>query len=178
MLPRSFSTFRSLNELHLGLMFTLHIPNGIRFPNLKKLVFSDVTFSNENSVQQLFSGCPILQELDLCNCYWKNIEHVNVAISTLRKLTIKCDDFSVNYDHDMTLTIDAVNLLSLTCDCNPTIELIPVNLTSIIDALIDIGYDDDNIPTYDVVDCSYDLLSGIGSVKFLDLHHDTLEVYV
>ncbi|XP_058733719.1 F-box protein At4g22280-like [Vicia villosa] len=174
-LPRSFSTFQSLSELHLGLMFTLHIPSGIRFPNLKKLVVSDVTFSNENSVQQLFSGCPILQELDLCNCYWKSIEHINVAISTLGKLTIEFDDFSVNYDHDMTLTIDAENLLSLTCDCNPAIEIIPVNLTSIVDALIDIGYDNDDTPTYDVADCSYDLLSGLGSVKFLYVHHDTLE---
>lgn len=79
-LPPSFSAFESLNELHLGLMFTLHIPSGIRFPNMKKLVVSEVTFSNENSVQQLFFRCSILQELDLCNCYWKNIEHINVAI--------------------------------------------------------------------------------------------------
>ncbi|KAI5387580.1 hypothetical protein KIW84_073614 [Lathyrus oleraceus] len=75
----------------------------------------------------------------------------------------------------MTLTIDAVNLLSLTCYCNPTIEFIPVNLTSNVDALIDLGYDDTHIEPYDAAQCSYDLLIGLGSVKFLELHHDTLE---
>ena len=109
-----------MNELHLGLKFTLNIPSGIHFPSLKKLVVSDDTFANENSIQQLFSGCPVLQELEFCDCYyWENIKQISVEISTLRKLTI-----SVDYDHDMTFKIDVVNLLSLSCTCSPTVEFI------------------------------------------------------
>jgi len=88
-LPHSFSAFESLNKLCLGLRFTLHIPSGICFPSLKKLVVSDVMFANEKSVQRLFSGCPVLQELELYDCYWKNIKQISVAISTLRKLRTK-----------------------------------------------------------------------------------------
>jgi hypothetical protein len=44
MLPHSLSAFASLNELWLGLKFTLHIPRGICFPTLKKLVVSNFTF--------------------------------------------------------------------------------------------------------------------------------------
>jgi hypothetical protein len=117
MLPNSLSAFASLNELWLGLKFTLHIPSGICFPSLKKLVVSNVTFANGNSVQQL--------------CYWKNIEEINVAISTLRNLRIRSNSRCVEYDHDMTLKIDVVNLLSLYCICIPTIEFVLVNLTSL-----------------------------------------------
>jgi hypothetical protein len=174
-LPHSFSAFESLSELCLGLTFTLHIPTGICFPSLKKLDVSDVTFANEDSVQQLFSGCPILQELELYNCDWKNIQQINVAISTLRKLRIAFDILCVDYDHDMTVKIDAVNLISLKCTCNPTIEFIPVNLTSLVDACINLGYVYPHSEPY-AAQCVIELLRGLSSVKSLKIFNNTLEV--
>ncbi|XP_024636441.1 putative F-box protein At1g58310 [Medicago truncatula] len=142
MLPHSFSAFESLNELCLGLMFTLHIPS----------------------------------ELEWYNCYWENIKQISVAISTLRKLRIKFEHFSVRYDHDMKLQIDAVNLLSLSCRCNPTIEFIPVNLTSVVDASIDLG---GLFPPYDLyaAQCVVELLSGLSNVKSLKLSAATLQCF-
>jgi len=174
-LPHSFSAFESLNELWLGLKFDLHITSGICFPGLKKLVVSNVNFANENSVQQLFSGCPVLQELTLCGCYWENIMHINVAISTLRKLRIRFDSLCLDYEHDMTVKIDAVNLLSLSCTCHPTIEFIPVNLTSLVDATIDLGYLSEHSEPY-AAQCAMQLVSGLGNVKSLTLYNNTLEV--
>jgi len=104
-LPHSFSSFESLTKLCLGLKFTLHIPNGIRFPSLKKLVVSEVTFADEMSVQQLFSGCLVLQELTIYDCDWENLERITVSISTLKELTIDFDYYSVDYDHHMKLMI-------------------------------------------------------------------------
>ncbi|KAK2458218.1 hypothetical protein QL285_005403 [Trifolium repens] len=173
-LPHSFSAFESLSELCLGLTFTLHIPTGICFPSLKKLDVSDVTFANEDSVQQLFSGCPILQELELYNCDWKNIQQINVAISTLRKLRIAFDILCVDYDHDMTVKIDAVNLISLKCTCNPTIEFIPVNLTSLVDACIHLGYVYPHSEPY-AAQCVIELLRGLSSVKSLKIFNNSLE---
>jgi hypothetical protein len=175
-LPSCFSAFESLNELCLGLKFTLSIPSDICFPSLKKLVVSDVTFANEKSVQQLFSGCPVLQELNLRNCYWENIEEISVAISTLRKLTIYFDDLCVNYDHDMTVRIDAVNLLSLSCTCLAAIAFIPVNLTSIVDAHVDLQNESSLVDGLYVVHCIFELLSGLSNVKSLNITNDTLEV--
>ncbi|XP_058730483.1 F-box/LRR-repeat protein At4g14103-like [Vicia villosa] len=173
-LPHSFSTFGSLNELWLGLQFTLHIPSGIRFPNLKRLTVSNVTFANEKSVQQLFSGCTILQDLNLDGCYWKNLMHISIAIPTLKQLSIHFDFFSVDFDHDMTLKIDAVNLLSLRCSCNPIIEFIPVNLTSLVDAYLDIGHIYVPNKPY-AAQCAIQLFSGLSSVKSLELFYETLE---
>ncbi|GAU44448.1 hypothetical protein TSUD_93020 [Trifolium subterraneum] len=145
-----------------GLKFTLHIPSGICFPSLKKLDVSDVIFANENSVQQLFSGCPVLQELELYNCDWKNIQQINVAISTLRMLRIRF------------VKIDAVNLISLCCTCNSTIEFIPVNLTSLVAAYIDLGYHYPYSEPY-AARCLIKLLRGLGSVKSLKIYNNTLE---
>jgi hypothetical protein len=175
-LPHCFSAFESLNELHLQLHFTLCIPSDICFPSLKKLKVSEVTFANEQSVQQLFSGCPVLQELNLHNCYWENIELINVAISTLRKLIIYFDVICVEYDHNMTVKIDAVNLLSLSCTCLAAIEFIPVNLTSIVDAYVDLqGQYPFGHELY-VAHCIFELLSGLSSVKSLNITNETLEV--
>ncbi|KAL2476448.1 F-box/RNI-like/fbd-like domains-containing protein [Abeliophyllum distichum] len=47
------------------------------------LHLSLVTFVNQNSTQQLFSSCPLLQELALVDCRWENIKHINISIPTL-----------------------------------------------------------------------------------------------
>ncbi|XP_045788788.1 putative F-box/FBD/LRR-repeat protein At1g66290 isoform X2 [Trifolium pratense] len=178
-LPHCFSAFESLNELCLGLKFTLCIPSDICFPSLKKLVVSDVTFANEESVQQLFSGCPVLQELTLYNCYWENIEQISVAISTLRKLTIYFDLCCVDDEDDyMTVMIDAVNLLSLSCTCHAAIRFIPVNLTSIVDAHVHLEDDSQLVPVLYVAHCIFELLSGLNNVKSLDITNDTLECLI
>jgi hypothetical protein len=175
-LPHCFSAFESLNELCVGLKFTLCIPGDICFPSLKKLVVSDVTFANEKSVQQLFSGCPVLQDLTLHNCYWENIEEISVAISTLMNLTIYFDSHCVEYDHDMTVRIDAVNLLSLSCTCLAAIEFIPVNLTSVVDAYVDLENESILGNELYVVHCIFELLSGLSNIKSLNISNDTLEV--
>jgi hypothetical protein len=175
-LPHCFSAFESLNELCVGLKFTLCIPGDICFPSLKKLVVSDVTFANEKSVQQLFSGCPVLQDLTLHNCYWENIEEISVAISTLMNLTIYFDSHCVEYDHDMTVRIDAVNLLSLSCTCLAAIEFIPVNLTSVVDAYVDLENESILGNELYVVHCIFELLSGLSNIKSLNISNETLEV--
>jgi len=161
-------------SLCLGLKFTLHIPNGIRFPSLKKLVVSEVTFADEMSVQQLFSGCPVLQELTIYDCDWENLERITVSISTLKELTIDFDYYSVDYDHHMKLMIDAVNLLLLSCTCSQSIDIIPVNLTSVVDASIDFEYHPICEPY--AAHCVFQLLSGLSSVQSLTLYNNTLEV--
>lgn len=100
--------------------------------------------------------------------------HINVAISTLRKLRIRFDSLCIDYDHDMTVKIDAANLLSLSCTCHPTIEFIPANLTSLVDATIDHGYLSEHSEPY-AAQCAMQLLSGLGNVKSLTLYNNTLE---
>ena len=54
-------TSKSLSKLQLYMDCVLKVPSSICFSALKTLHISD-TFLDDQSCQQLFSGCPVLQE--------------------------------------------------------------------------------------------------------------------
>ncbi|RHN44745.1 putative F-box domain, leucine-rich repeat domain, L domain-containing protein [Medicago truncatula] len=177
-LPNRFTASYALNKLHLEFPCTLHIPSGICFPGLKTLVVSNVIFGNEKSVERLFLGCPVLQELTLDNCYWMNTRDIHFAISTLRKLTIYSDHCYLDYNNHSdkcTITIDVENLLSLCCTSNPEVEFFLVKPTSIVDAYIHLGCFNPK-ETQVSGQRAIELLSGLSSVKSLKLSEDFLQV--
>lgn len=176
-LPLSFLAFESLNTLDLGLKLTLHIPSAICFSSLKRLVLSYVIFENENSIQRLLSGCPVLEELVWCNCHFKNVKQINVAISTLRTLNVHFDSSFCDLFDNCIVKIDAANLLTLRCRTNPAIQFIPINLTSVVNACVDLEYYYPQGELY-AGNCAIKLLSGISSVKSLQLSNDTLECLI
>ncbi|KAI5387609.1 hypothetical protein KIW84_073628 [Lathyrus oleraceus] len=173
-LPQSFSTCASFNNLYLQLECVLNVPSCICFSNLKMLNISSVTFSNDNSLQKLLSGCVVLQELIMFGCGWNNIKQVNIAMSTLRKLSM---DFNYPTDDELfgsKIEIDAVNLLSFTCSGFLTVEVSLVNLASIVDAYIDLQiYFPLNQPY--IAAHEIKLLTGLHHVKSLRLSNDTLQ---
>ncbi|CAL5212875.1 unnamed protein product [Lathyrus oleraceus] len=173
-LPQRFSTCASFNNLHLQLECVLNVPSCICFSNLKMLNISSVTFSNDNSLQKLLSGCVVLQELIMFGCGWNNIKQVNIAMSTLRKLSM---DFNYPTDDELfgsKIEIDAVNLLSFTCSGFLTVEVSLVNLASIVDAYIDLQiYFPLNQPY--IAAHEIKLLTGLHHVKSLRLSNDTLQ---
>jgi hypothetical protein len=175
--PNRFTASYTLSKLHLEFPRTLYIPSGISFPGLKTLVVSKVYFGKEKSVEQLFLGCPVLQELTLDNCYWRNLKNIHIAISTLRKLTVYSNHWYQDYNvlDKCTITIDVVNLLSLCCTSNPEVEFFLVKPTSIVNANIDLGcyYFPDRRYSGQ---CAIELLSGLGSVKSLSLSDNFLRV--
>jgi hypothetical protein len=176
-LPNCFSASKSLNKLVLQLGFLLYIPDGICFSTLKILNLSYVRFGNEKSVQQLFSGCPVLEELTLYKCVWEHINHITISISSLRTLTIHSDSSCLDYDHYdcCTVTIHAVNIVSLTCTSTPTLKFVLVNPISIIDANIGLEFDYPQSEIY-AANCVFELLSRLSGVKSLTLTSDTFQV--
>ena len=166
-----------MNKLRLDLDLTLYIHSGVCFPSLKTLVLSEVAFVNEQSVERLFSGCPVLQELSLLDCYWENIKQINVAISTLTTLTIYLGPDRQDSEENFIVIIDAVNLLSLSCLSNPNVKFIIVNPIFIVDAHVDhYVYNDDPEDGLDCAHSAIGLLSVLSSVKSLNLTSDTLKV--
>jgi hypothetical protein len=176
-LPNSFSASKSLNKLYIEFGFLDVIPDGICFPSLKTLYISHLTFTNEKSAQRLLSGCPVLQELTLNKCYWVNIKHISVSISTLRKLTVHFKSSCLDRNRCI-VKIDAVNLLSLSYTSNPTINCFLVNSTSIVDAYIDLGffYAQTQRQLLNVSVFAFDLLSLLRSVEYLRLSDETIQV--
>ncbi|KAL7249978.1 hypothetical protein ACSBR1_012063 [Camellia fascicularis] len=88
-LPCCLFTCDSLVVLKLFMDCPFKPPIFIRFSNLKTLRLSAVTFSDDDSTQQLFSGYPVLQELELLYCGLKNLKTITISIPTLKRLTIE-----------------------------------------------------------------------------------------
>ncbi|XP_054793231.1 uncharacterized protein LOC129298809 [Prosopis cineraria] len=86
------------------------------------------------------SSCPVLRELTLYECDW-NIEKVTMKIPTLTTLIIEDDGHGSSDKPSLIceVAIDSVDLASLSCiDYNRWVELVPINLTSLVEASIDI----------------------------------------
>jgi hypothetical protein len=68
--------------------YILKLPTTICFSNLKILTVEYVTFPNEYLTQQLFSGLPVLEELELKNCSWGGLKFVSISAPKLHSLSI------------------------------------------------------------------------------------------
>ena len=172
LLHSSLFTSKSLSKLQLYMDCVLKVPSSICFSALKMLHIS-VTFLDDQSCQQLFSGCPVLQELVLYSCVYKNIKSVIISIPTLRRLTIyECplapDDFL-----KCEIKIYATNLISLSCQTYLTVDLSFCNLSSLVDAFVDVTNRNDYLQA---AYRALKLLAGIQGVKSLRISNETLFV--
>jgi len=176
-LPNCVSAFPSLNKLFLQLGSLLYVRDGICFSSLKKLNLSYIRFVDEKSVQQLFSGCPVLEELILYNCIWQYINEMAIEISTLRTLTIHSNSSCLDYDHYdcCTVKINAPNISSLSCTSTPTIKFVLVNPISIVDANIGLEFDYPQSEQY-AAQCVFELLSALKGVRSLTMTSHTFQV--
>lgn len=176
-LPYGLSAYESLNYLCLEVGCVLSIPSGIHFPSLKTLKLSCIIFSSARSVQQLFSGCPVLQHMTLYNIDWKNVKRVGVTMSSLKTLTVYYDLFGPDAMLTCTIKIDAVNLVTFSITSYLTVQFVLVNLDSLVDAHVDfVSFD----PFLQQIagPRTINLLRGFGNMKTLRLSNDTVEVCV
>ena len=72
-LPFSFVNCRTLTSLTIHMDGILEFPSPVCLSNLKKLELNDIEFLDEHSTQNLFSGCPLLEDLTLERCSWEHV---------------------------------------------------------------------------------------------------------
>ncbi|KAI3925540.1 hypothetical protein MKW92_047967 [Papaver armeniacum] len=151
----------------------LHLPQKILFPRLKILQLSEISFSDEEFTQQLFSGCPVLEELSLKYCAWKDLDFVS---STLKELTlVGClnrSDFKS--DFPVITKIDAPNLMSLKIDDNLENTLVVHSFPSLVEADIRLAHtmDDEGM---DVVLKFLNKLSNVNRLRVTGYIFEDLE---
>ncbi|KAI8558068.1 hypothetical protein RHMOL_Rhmol04G0059700 [Rhododendron molle] len=139
-LPCHLFTCQSLVALKLYMNWSLKVPSLTHFSNLKTLELSHVTFSDDNSTQHLFSSCPVLQELALVKCGWKNLKTLMICIPTLKRLTIE-DEYLWMQDALSCVTkIYAANLIHLCCISSLVVDFCLYDLSSLVDASIGLYY--------------------------------------
>ncbi|XP_059438876.1 putative F-box/FBD/LRR-repeat protein At1g78760 isoform X2 [Corylus avellana] len=87
-LPRCVFTCETLTSLVLAMPCILKIPPIICFSNLKVLSIKNVTFSDDYTTQQLFSGLQVLEVLYLMECRWGCLKVLKISAPKLHSLTI------------------------------------------------------------------------------------------
>ncbi|KAI3864484.1 hypothetical protein MKX03_003305, partial [Papaver bracteatum] len=109
-IPVDLYTCESLTLLDIDLYVGQHLnlPQLISFPRLKILQLSEISVFRQPNIQQLFSNCPVLEELCLKYCL---LNHLNIISSTLKSLTFVS---SLHIMSDIKIKIDAPNLMSIT----------------------------------------------------------------
>ncbi|KAI3844327.1 hypothetical protein MKW92_044092 [Papaver armeniacum] len=149
-IPLSFFTCDSLVVLDLKYNGILKLPNTISFPRIKILRLTFIEFVNENLTGELFSNCPILEELSLYDCDFQNIKVLCIASPTLKHLSIM--DCCLLYQ---TLKLFAPNLLT-------------INFLSLVEADIQMSNDRDPARMYAPLIKLYQKLSNVNLLKTSD----------
>ncbi|KAI8558056.1 hypothetical protein RHMOL_Rhmol04G0058800 [Rhododendron molle] len=168
LLPCCLFTCESLLVLKLSMDCVLKAPSFIHFSSLKTLVFNFLTFSDDDSMQHVFSSCPVLQELALTNCGWKNIKTLTISVPTLKRLTIEDDSTGVL---SCVVKIHASNLIYLEFTSNLKVHFHLCGISSLVNASIDLPHRD---LSKQHVSRAIGVLTGICNVKRLTVSADTL----
>ncbi|XP_026451121.1 F-box/LRR-repeat protein At3g26922-like [Papaver somniferum] len=113
-LPVCLFTSESLTKLEIDFednysYCTLDLPHAISFPRLKILRISGIDFQDEVLVRQLFSSCPLLEDLCLTDCDFCHINLSSISAPKLKSFTLTGGMPMVSVG----LKIDAPNLVSI-----------------------------------------------------------------
>ncbi|KAI3885795.1 hypothetical protein MKX03_022170 [Papaver bracteatum] len=158
--PLSFFTCVSLVVLDLEYTHILNLPNTISFPRIKILRLAYITFVNENLTGELFSNCPILEELSLFQCDFEDFKVLCIMSPTLKCLSIrKCRLFH------QTLKVFAPNLLTIKYAAEMPADFVLDSFQSLVEADIEILNNQDQARIYAPLIKLYQKLSNVKLLK-------------
>ncbi|XP_074273512.1 putative F-box/LRR-repeat protein At3g58920 isoform X3 [Silene latifolia] len=100
--------------------YEIQIPLSTSLPKLKILVLEYIVFFDFESMERLFSGCELLEELTLKYCKCDIGGHAIHCSAILKKLTVKYCSFLLG-----TFEIDAPNLAYLKYRSNIGVRIVP-----------------------------------------------------
>ena len=123
-LPPSLFKCVTLTELELEIYGIPKLPPTVCFTNLKSLIIRYVTFSDEYLTQKLFSGLPILEELELEYCKWVNIKVVSISAPKLLYIGITEDTENQNDEKGCQVMISGVSLNIFYYSVNSTMNTV------------------------------------------------------
>ncbi|MBA0881553.1 hypothetical protein Goshw_000088, partial [Gossypium schwendimanii] len=120
-------------KLEFGHSFGVSVPHTVCLPNLKFLHLRHIEFSDNESVQRLFSGYHVLEELLLRHCSQKTPGNFMVCSLTLKRLIL------TSFTDCEELMINAPSLVYFEYSDFVVTHYSLLNLYSLVEARIDVG---------------------------------------
>ncbi|XP_059650271.1 F-box protein At3g62430-like [Cornus florida] len=165
-LPREVFTCTSLEVPELVGSFVLNVPTLVCLQNLKILLVEELKFSDDDSFNRLFSGCPLLEELSIKGCDFKNISVLHISAPALKSLVIS------HWSEDgYKLVLDTPNLQDLKFYDNVAKSYSVNKLNALVNA--DISLMSRGGPDTEVL---AELVEGISNAKWLHLCFYTIKL--
>ncbi|KAG7543790.1 F-box domain [Arabidopsis thaliana x Arabidopsis arenosa] len=87
-LPSSLFTCKSLVTFNLKWVALIDVPSMVYLPSLKTLELQTMSVVDEKSLQQILSGCPVLQDLSVNFFYTDNLREFTITIPSLKSLSL------------------------------------------------------------------------------------------
>ncbi|GKV34441.1 hypothetical protein SLEP1_g42816 [Rubroshorea leprosula] len=176
LLPSSLFTCETLVVLKLNISRKfdgsgLELPANVRLPSLKFLHLSEITFSNVDSWNRLFSNCPVLE--DLYFSFTGGHCKLSVFHPKLKRLTLLCVATDWLYG-GIEIVITAPSLVYLACTVNDADSIIFVNIQCLVKANIEFSRLIGNKERYTRV--ATDLMGGISNIQTLWITGFTLSI--
>ena len=177
-IDREIYNCESLVSLKLSEV-TLTKPEFVSLPSLKVLVLDWVEF-NEFAFDMLMSGCPALESFTLCRRCLDNVRVLRVVSQSLLSFNYYGSS-SKSFRDDLVVILDAPKLEKLKLSHQLTASFIIENLSSLVEADIDIEFnfcrgkkfDPDDLPKREMI---RNFLVGLSRVKTMTIAACTLEV--
>lgn len=174
-LPHCLFDCESLTTLTVEMDCILQV-HKIRLPNLWSLgSFIGYIFLMISRLK-ISSSCPILQDLSLMECVWKNIKRVAIVLPKLETLAIDYKSYGIAPQDflDCEIKIYAQRVKDFDCSGNLTINIILCNFSLLDDACISIM--PRNLREQEVGVRGFDIFEGVHNTRSLTIHHGTLKV--
>ncbi|GMJ05188.1 hypothetical protein like AT1G78750 [Hibiscus trionum] len=168
MLPTALLfTSNTLVRLKLEIPFVMAVPVHVCLPSLKTLELESIVFEDDDSVERLFSSCPILEDLSISDCDLRNITCIKISNPSLMSLTLLAlgEYDSCSYSLTFSIVIDLPNLVYFKYEGYVAKSYSVVNMPC-VRADIDISRGHDYTRERDALG---ELFQGIGNVKSLHL---------
>ncbi|KAG8366788.1 hypothetical protein BUALT_Bualt16G0004200 [Buddleja alternifolia] len=98
-LPRCLFTCKTLVDLRLH--YCGFVPDVVCLPNLKKLHLDAFQYGSDEKFQNLISGCPVLEELNIHTIIFNDLKSCIISSPTIKRLTLnlQLSDWH-SYDED------------------------------------------------------------------------------
>uniref|UniRef100_A0A2N9I8T0 F-box domain-containing protein n=1 Tax=Fagus sylvatica TaxID=28930 RepID=A0A2N9I8T0_FAGSY len=161
-LPWSLLTCKTLVVLKIHGRFMFNFPTYVCLPRLKVLHLNSVIYGDDDSMQKLFSSCPVLEDLVIKRHDWDGVGIMNIYVPSLKRLSI----FSLSLRHvgnyEYKVVIKAPNLEYLEIDDHMYEDYSVNSSPSLIEACVQ-GV------------CVFGLLKGISHVKRLALSGNAMQ---
>jgi hypothetical protein len=137
----------------------------ICFSNLKILTIKRVTFLDKYLTQQLFSGTPVLEKLDILDCSWGDLKVVTISAPKLHSLRIQEFRRQNSRNGDVCQVMIFAESLKEFYYFGVFSNYRLYKSFSLVKAWIS-TYPD---PSKQIAHCMYKLLKGLSNVEFLTL---------